>query len=144
MPAINHGNKMITRFTNLMHSTIYRHTSRFAFAILIVLALQASVLSETSDGDPRCNIGPLLKTFGAEQWLVYSCNTDRNVVIVSASSNPAFPFVFAFLHTETGYRLSGEGTGNKTASERAFNELKIFTELDIDELIAKTKRIKKN
>ena len=72
----------------------------------------------------KCDVGPLHKTYGKASWLVYSCTTDKNVILVSAPGNPAFPFVFCFCMKEGSkdgsYHLYGEGTGNKEASGAAF------------------------
>jgi hypothetical protein len=87
----------------------------------------------------RCDVGPLNKTFGMTHWLVYSCTSDLNVVIVSATGNPALPFIFVFLERNGAYELHGEGTGDKMASEAAFKELQSLSRNDISALIADTK-----
>jgi len=91
----------------------------------------------------KCDIGPVNKIYGKTQWLVYSCDDDRTIVIVSAPENPATPFVFTFYTGEKGYQLRGQGTGRKEATSAAFNELKALSEQDITALIGQTKRHKK-
>jgi len=67
----------------------------------LLLAVPAS--GETSPAPQlNCNIGPVAKTYGRTQWLVYSCDDDRSVVIVSASGNPATPAYFMFSPREMG------------------------------------------
>lgn len=88
----------------------------------------------------KCDIGPVVKTYGMTQWLVYCCDDKRTVVIVSAPGNPAMPFYFTFFPYENGYRLSGEGTGRKDTTAAAFEELKALSERDIAALIEHTKQ----
>jgi len=88
----------------------------------------------------KCDIGPVLKTYGMTQWLVYSCNDHRSVVIVSAQGNPAIPFYFTIFPRANGYQILGEGTGRKNATVAAYDELKALTGGDIIGLIEETKR----
>ncbi len=117
---------------------------RIATAIFLATALvPVSVASkELAANSPplKCDIGPVIKKFGATQWLVYSCDDRRTVVIVSAPGNPAMPFYFTFHPGEKGYRLMGEGTGGKDATAAAFDELKALSEPDITALIEQTEQ----
>ena len=114
----------------------------FSATTLISSTVMSAELAATP-GQLKCEIGPLDKTYGMTQWLVYGCTDDRTAVIVSAPGNPAFPFVFAFVANEKGYRLYGEGTGRKDATEAAFNELKALSEKDIVTLIEQTKTVQR-
>ncbi len=87
----------------------------------------------------KCDIGPVAKTYGKTQRLVYSCSDERTVVIVSAPGNPAMPFYFTFYTQGNGYQLSGEGAGPKDATSAAFEELKALSEQDIAALIEQTR-----
>ena len=87
----------------------------------------------------KCETGPVAKTYGGAQWLVYSCSDSETVVIVSAPGNPSMPFYFSFSLQKGGYRLSGEGTGRKDATNAAFDELKTLSHQDIAALIEQTK-----
>jgi len=49
------------------------------------------------------------------------------------------PFYFSFSLQKGGYRLSGEGTGRKDATNAAFDELKTLSHQDIAALIEQTK-----
>ena len=100
-----------------------------------------SAIAEDEDSF-ECNIGPVTKTYGQAQWLVYSCNDDKTLVIVSAPGNPATPFYFTFLPTDAGHRLFGEGTGKKEATAAAFEQLKSLSEDDIANVIKETKEAK--
>jgi hypothetical protein len=90
----------------------------------------------------RCDIGPVTKTYGQGQWLVYSCNDDKTLLIVSAPGNPATPYYFTLLPTDAGHRLFGEGTGKKEATATAFDQLKSLSEEDIANVIKETKEAK--
>jgi hypothetical protein len=87
----------------------------------------------------KCEVGPANKTYGKTQWLVYSCDDSRTLVIVTAPGNPAMPFYFVFSPHENGYQLSGEGTGKKDTTDAAFSELRGLSERDIAALIEQTK-----
>ena len=94
----------------------------------------------------KCDVGPLHKTYGKTRWFVYSCNNDKvegnaMAVFVTAPDNPAMPFVFFFHFKDGGYRLYGEGTGDKKITDAAFNDLQKLTESDIDALINQTKQV---
>jgi hypothetical protein len=107
---------------------------------LTITTLFSSAFSaEQSSG--KCDIGPLNKTYGKVPWLVYSCTTDKNVVLVSAPGSPAMPFVFCFCMKDGSYRLYGEGTGNKEVTDAALSELQRLAEPDITELVRQTKQI---
>jgi hypothetical protein len=101
-----------------------------------------TVIGKSSGQTPqalKCDVGPITKTFAETQWLVYSCDDNRSVVIVTATGNPAMPFYFLFSPGEGGYRLSGEGTGRKDVTAAAFEELKAYSEPDIAALIQQTR-----
>ena len=115
----------------------------FVYSIVLFLATTFYFSAVHAEEQPpgRCDVGPLTKTYGGASWLVYSCTTDKNVVLVSAPSSPAMPFVFCFCAKDGRYQLTGEGTGNKNVTLAAFGELKKLTESDISELILQTKKI---
>ena len=110
---------------------------------VLVVVLYASILTPNlamgADEPLKCDIGPIQKTYGKTQWVVYSCADGRTVVIHSAPGNPAMPFYFMFFPREDGYRLYGEGTGRKEATAAAHEELKTFSDEDIAALITQTK-----
>jgi hypothetical protein len=100
----------------------------------------ALVLHPAASDDPlKCDTGPVAKTYGDTPWLVYSCDDNRTVVIVSAPGSPATPFYFTFHPQGNGYRLSGEGTGRKDVTDAAFGELQALSAQDIAALIERTK-----
>jgi len=101
------------------------------------------IFAASEDEDSfRCNIGPIAKTYGEAQWLVYRCNDDKTVLIVSAPGNPATPYYFTLLPTDAGHRLFGEGTGKKEATTAALEQLKSLSEDDIANVIKETKEAK--
>jgi hypothetical protein len=116
--------------------------SRASFTLFLVALLMQSFAFGADQQPGKCDVGPLHMTYGKVPWLVYSCTTDKNVVIVSAPGSPAMPFVFCFCMTEGSYRLYGEGTGNKGLTDAAFKDLHQFTAEDIAGLIQQTKQVK--
>ena len=98
-----------------------------------------AVGGESASKSPlKCDFGPVVKAYGMTQWLVYSCNDRRTVVIVSGPKNPATPFYFMLYPTENGYKIHGEGTGSQDATAAAFKELELLSEIEIAALIEQT------
>ena len=89
-----------------------------------------------------CEVGPLQKTYGGTEWVVYSCSDGYTVVIHSAAGNPAMPFYFMFFQQDGNLRLYGEGTGDKKYTEAAFKELEPMTTQDVAALVLETKAVK--
>lgn len=89
-----------------------------------------------------CNVGPATKTIAGSSWLVYACNDDRSVAIMAAPGSTAIPFYFMFFHSTGGYRLVGEGNGNKAATDAAYSELSTFKSEDISGLFNDAKKAK--
>ncbi len=119
-----------------------RHLALISAVLWTAVITSLPAISEEVISKPqplKCDTGPVSKTYGKTQWLVYSRNDDRTVVIVSAPGNPATPFYFVFYPRENGYWLSGEGTGRKDATGAAFDELNALSEPDIAALIEQTK-----
>lgn len=85
-----------------------------------------------------CKVGPVTRQYGGTGWLVYSCSDTKSFVVVTADGSPAAPFYFFFLHSDKEYQLRGEGNGNKSLTDAAFNDLKQLTEPQIDALLEET------
>ena len=81
-----------------------------------------------------CKIGPVEKTFGATQWLVYSCSDGKSLLFVSAANSPASPFYFSL----TPERLFGEGTGDQGATDAAYADIRKLSEADVAALLQAT------
>ncbi len=116
--------------------------------ILVTLACavvpSAPVLSQALPQPTlTCNVGPVNKTFGQAQWLVYSCNDASTLIVVSGPGNPASPFYFSFSLEGSSYHIRGEGTGSKPASDAAYNELQALSASAIRGLIEQTKHVGK-
>ena len=114
-----------------------------SLAATVCLPFLASVPAhgdETATGSTLvCDVGPIRQTYGETEWLVYSCNDERSVVIASPAGSPAHPFVFRFLSREGAYLLQSVGTGDKKFTTAAFNELKVMSGKDIESLVTLTK-----
>jgi len=109
------------------------------------LAAAIAIAASPPPGAPalKCDVGPAETTFGNSRWLVYSCDDNRSVVLVSAPGNPATPFVFSFMATGDSYLLRGEGRGRKETTAAAFAELRKLTGDDIATLVTQTKQQRK-
>ena len=89
-----------------------------------------------------CDVGPVTKVFGAVPWLVYSCNDASSIVLISAPGSPAMPFYFAFSLEGSAYKIRGEGTGSKAATDAALKDLKALSTSDIASLRRETLTVK--
>ncbi|MEM7223723.1 MAG: hypothetical protein AAF495_12130 [Pseudomonadota bacterium] len=124
-----------------MYLNAQRNVSWAGMAMFAMLA-GAIAFTPASSQEPTpltCDVGPVHKIYGATEWLVYSCNDQQTVVIVSAKGNPATPFYFVFYPKGNGYQLSGEGTGDKSATSAAFEELRTLNAKDVSGLIEQTR-----
>lgn len=83
----------------------------------------------------NCAIGPQKRIFGKQEWLLYGCVGATAAVLVTPNGSPAFPFYFAIFRDRDGYRIVGEGTGNKNASDAALKDLKELTAEALADLI---------
>lgn len=111
--------------------------------VLALLMAQAATQSEPQKPTLQCETGPLHKIYGGSPWLVYSCSDRKTLVIVSDAGNPASPFYFVFYPEGSGYGMSGEGNGSKTASGAAFEDLKKLGTRDIAALLDQTRLVAK-
>ncbi len=110
-------------------------------AFLFVMVTSVGVSQEPSK--LKCEIGPVVKTYGGSKWLVYSCDDSRSLVIVSAPDNPAAPFYFTLHTIPKGHRLQGEGAGSREITAAASKDLTGLNEREIDALILETKHVTK-
>jgi hypothetical protein len=88
----------------------------------------------------KCEVGPVTKQYGGTDWLVYSCEDQKSLAIVAAPGNPALPYYFFYLHSDKGYELHGEGSGDKGLTDAASDELKGLAEEQIDSLLLETQK----
>lgn len=116
-------------------------------SVLLTSFLLATVFFGFSSAEEpmklECNIGPIEKSFGRSNWLVYSCNDEDSLVVVSAKGNPAMPFYF-FIGRRDGTRsLRGEGNASKESTSAAFEELSALVKLEasVQELLRATKDV---
>jgi hypothetical protein len=91
--------------------------------VALVLALGCVAMPASGKDAMDCSIGSVEKTFGGSQWLVHGCSDGRSVVLVSAPGNPAMPFYFFLFPEGDGYRLYGEGNGDRSATKPAYEAL---------------------
>ncbi len=113
-----------------------------ATAAILVFAASTSGGSASATDVKRppalnCKSGPLHRTYGKSDWLVYGCSDSRSAVVVSDAGNPAAPFYFMlYVSPDGSMHLYGEGNGKKSATQAAFDELKTLTRSDIASLVS--------
>jgi hypothetical protein len=108
-----------------------------------LLSLVAVPLVANAAPPLNCGVGPVTRVFGSVPWLVYSCNDATSVVLVSAPGSPAMPFYFIFSLEGSAYRLRGEGTGSKAATDAALRDLQALSASDVLALRRETLVVKK-
>ena len=118
---------------------------RFAWAAALLAAvLPAIVLPDAVAQGPSqpklvCDRGPFsTKTFGGTQWQIYGCTDNRSVAIVTAPGSPAIPFYFLLAWVNGVYTVSGEGTGRRDLTAKAYNDIVKLTRPQIDALVKET------
>jgi hypothetical protein len=114
-------------------------------ASMILLSIAYSQAAPTAPAQQplNCDVGPLEKTIAESTWLLYSCGDGSTLVLITPQGSKAFPFVFSLYRTATGYRVSGEGTGPKSATDPVAEALNALTPQNVATLIEQTKRVKK-
>jgi len=86
-----------------------------------------------------CDRGPVAtKTFGGTPWQIYGCSDNRSVAIVTAPGSPAIPFYFLLAWINGVYTVSGEGTGRRDLTAKAYNDITKLTRPQIDALVNET------
>jgi hypothetical protein len=136
----------IAIFSPRSHSAGMKECAMKILTLPVLVLCAALVVSHPASGEgqggaqsPRCETGPVSRTFGNTKWLVYSCDDDRSLVIASAPDNPASPFYFTFFPDGDHYRLHGEGAGSKAEAADAFKEIQRLSRQDVLSLIAAAK-----
>lgn len=91
---------------------------------LLTVVMASARAQQPSLRQLNCFIGPVTRSYGAGQWLVYSCDDGSSLVAVPAKGNQVGRFLFFIQKGKDGlYKVRGEGTGSKAASDAAGNEL---------------------
>ena len=116
------------------------------FSTLAALALMGTALALAADERPpalNCEVGPAKKSYGGNPWLVYACDDALSAVVVSDQGNPAMLFYFIlYVKPDGGMRLYGEGTGAKSATQPAFDELSKLDQAGVAALVAEARAVK--
>ena len=89
----------------------------------------------------ECKVGPVEMDLGGYKWLVYACSDEKSIIAVSAPGNPAMPFFFSLSLKNGNYAVHGEGNGDRAASKPAYEELIKLKKKDVENIIAKAKKI---
>ena len=117
-------------------------------AVILVTAIFLCAVAHGKQSAPpqpmACGNGPVERTYGETQWLVFGCDDRRGVVIVSAPGRPAASFGFRFLARGDSYVLQGQGTGNSDYTKLAYGELRKMGIEDITGLVRLTQLLDGN
>ena len=114
-----------------------RPSASLAFGAVFWL-LHASSASAQS---LTCEVGPLHRAFGGNDWQIYSCGDGESLVFVSTPQSAAHPFYFLLAYESGAMRLIGEGTGSQVATKAAHDELVQLSDQDRRTLIEETKAV---
>ena len=119
-----------------------------ALLSLFVLYGVSAAAEEPDDAKPddakalnKCDVGPVIKTYGQGKWLVYSCDDDMTLLVLAAPDNPIKPFMFVLEPDSSGgYGVFfDESTGKNDASAATLAQLKALSRQEIADLIRETK-----
>ena len=111
-------------------------------ALSSALAVSADAVAQ-GPSQPKlvCDRGPVAtKSYGGTQWQLYGCNDNRSVAIVTAPGSPAIPFYFLLAWVNGVYTVSGEGTGRRDLTAKAYNDLVKLTPPQINALVKETQK----
>ncbi len=93
--------------------------------------------------DLKCEVGPLNRSYGETDWLIYACDDSRSIVVVSDKGNPALPFFFIlYVKPDGTMTLYGEGDGDKATTAAAFEDLKRLTREDVMALVREARDVR--
>jgi hypothetical protein len=110
---------------------------------VVLLAAADATAQGPSQAKLVCDRGPFgTKTFGGTPWQIYGCSDNRSVAIVTAPGSPALPFYFLLAWVNGVYTVSGEGTGARNLTAKAYAEIAKLNRQQIDALVSET--LKKN
>ncbi len=111
--------------------------------LIALFATGTSSMPATEQPALECSIGPAVKQFGGNDWLLYGCADGHSVVVTAGAPNPAAPFVFILTPDGSGgIKLHGEGTGAKSATEPAYDSLSKMSASDLAALFQEADRAK--
>ena len=107
--------------------------------LLLLVAAAAVHAQGPSQASLVCDRGPFsTKTFGGTPWQIYGCNDNRSVAIVTAPGSPALPFYFLIAWVNGVYTVSGEGTGPRDLTAKAYTDIVKLNRQQIDALVNET------
>jgi hypothetical protein len=114
-----------------------KRSAILAFALTSIVGVAAG--EQPSQTPMKCETGPASRQFGGSAWIVYSCDDQHSMVVISSESNPASPFYFVLKAQDGKYDIHGEGNGSQEASDAAAKELSQLSSTALADLLAATK-----
>lgn len=90
---------------------------------------------------PRCDIGPIQRTYGEAAWLVFSCSDEQTLIVAPGPENPLRQSYFTLVVEQGGLQVMGVGEEQSTGFSDALDELTNLTAREAVSLIHETKRI---
>lgn len=86
---------------------------------IIIAALAALIPSLAISKEMQCDRGPVDVVAGGSHWTAYACDDGKTVIAVATPPNPAAPFYFMLRPDGHQVIVFGEGTGDKTTTQKA-------------------------
>jgi hypothetical protein len=112
-------------------------TSALTLGVLVWLLQNSSVSAQSL----QCEVGPVQRAYGGNDWQIYSCDDGESLVFVSTPESTAHPFYFLLAYESGAMSLVGEGTGSKDATKAAHDELARLSDVDRRKLVDETKAV---
>ena len=94
--------------------------------LTVTLAFSPLVSGQASDQTAppvSCMIGPVTKTIGGNDWLVYACSDGKSLAVVSTPNVAPTWFYYIVAPKGDGYAVRGESSGDKSVTKPVFEEL---------------------
>lgn len=111
-------------------------------AAFLLAAGPAVAQDDGAHSQMKCEAGPVKRTFGGGVWQVTGCNDQSSLVVTADKDNPAAPFYFFMMKVDGQYRIAGQGTGDRQASDAAAAALEKLSSSEIAALIAAARAAK--
>lgn len=113
-----------------------------SFAIALALApLLVTSGKVSGKSSLACDIGPVQRHYGSNDWLVYSCADARSIVVVSATGTSIQLGYFLVSPHGKDVTVAGEGWGKDSAYQPAFQALKRLNAKALAGLVMETKEV---
>lgn len=103
---------------------------------IVLLALSTALFSQPSLAKPAdCETGPISKTYGGSEWLVYGCHGNLRLFSAPDSKAGSAMILVEWKSARQHYELSGLAAINRDQVKLALDDLRQLSESDVRALL---------